>query len=153
MDISKILCAVDLAEDCTALAQYANTMARHMNARVLVLYTAPTLQQYVGFQVQPQTISHFVEEITMTAQVKMDEFVKRNFTDVEAEGRVVAGYASEEIINTAVAENCDLILMRTHGRTGLDRFLFGSVAEKVVHKSTIPVLTLRPEGGQGSDKA
>ncbi len=152
MNISKILCAVDLAEDSALIAKYANRMAAGMNAEVLVLYAAPTLKQYVGFHVQPATIGHFVEEITTAAQEKMDGFVGAHFTDVKAEGRVIVGYASEEIIRTAVAENCNLIIMGTHGRTGLDRILFGSVAEKVVQKSSVPVLTLRPEDLQGLER-
>ncbi|MDO5536180.1 MAG: universal stress protein [Desulfovibrionaceae bacterium] len=145
MNISKILCAVDLAEDCSLIAKYANKMAKDMGSEVLVLYAAPTLKQYVGFHVQPDTIGHFVDEITTAAQEKMDSFVASNFTDVKAEGRVVVGYASEEILRASVREQCDLIIMSTHGRTGLDRILFGSVAEKVVQKSSIPVLSLRPE--------
>ncbi len=145
MNISKILCCVNLAEDSSLIANYTRKMAISMGAEVLCLYVAPTLRQYTGFHVQPQTIGHFVEEITSAAQQKMDNFIAENFDGVKAEGKVEVGYASEVILDLSEKEHCDLIVMCTHGRTGLDRILFGSVAEKVVQKSVVPVLSLRPE--------
>lgn len=153
MNISKILCAVDLAEDCSYIANYTKKVAQSMDARIIVLYAVPTLKQYIGFHVQPATIGHFVDEITIAAQEKMDSFIQTFFSDVKVEGRVVVGYASEEILKISVQEGCDLIIMSTHGRTGLDRILFGSVAEKVVQRSTVPVLSLRPEKTEESQSA
>ena len=145
MSISKIMCAVDLAEDSKPIARYTANLARSFGASVLVIYAAPSLSQYVGFHVPPNTIESFVDEITAGAEQNMEKFVKENFEGIKAEGRVLVGYASEEILRRSVEEKCDIIVMGTHGRTGFDRILFGSVAEKVVQNSTIPVLTVRPE--------
>ena len=120
-------------------------------ASVLAIYTAPSLSQYVGFHVPPTTIENFVGEIVTGAEQGMADFVEENFKGVEAEGRVVVGYAAEEILKTAVKENCDLIVMGTHGRKGIDRILFGSVAEKVVKRSSVPVLTIRPHAVSGTE--
>ena len=57
---------------------------------------------------------------------------------------MLIGYAAKEIINRAHEENVDVIVMGTHGRKGIDRILFGSVAEKVVKNADMPVLTVRP---------
>jgi nucleotide-binding universal stress UspA family protein len=57
---------------------------------------------------------------------------------------VVTGYAAEEILGVAEGEDADMIVMGTHGRKGIDRILFGSVAEKVVKGAKCPVLTVRP---------
>jgi nucleotide-binding universal stress UspA family protein len=59
---------------------------------------------------------------------------------------VVLGDAAEEILNYAKTEGIDLIIMGTHGRKGIERIIFGSVAERVVKKSPIPVLTVNPYG-------
>ena len=69
-----------------------------------------------------------------------------NFEGVDAKAEVVVGYAAEEIITIAEKEGADMIIMGTHGRKGIDRILFGSVAEKVVKNSPVPVLTIRPAG-------
>ncbi|ELZ94679.1 universal stress protein [Haloferax sulfurifontis] len=66
---------------------------------------------------------------------------------VPAETHVLEGTPSREIVEFAERGECDLIVMGTHGRGGIDRLLLGSVAEKVVRASKVPVLTVRIEGG------
>jgi nucleotide-binding universal stress UspA family protein len=143
-EIKKILCAVDFSEISSKVADYAQTLAKSLGASVKVLYVAPSLSQYVGFHVPPTSIETFVGEILTGAEKSMEVFVQENFTEVEAEPKVVTGYASDEILNFAQEEQVDLIIMGTHGRKGIDRILFGSVAEKVVKSAKIPVLTIRP---------
>ena len=58
------------------------------------------------------------------------------------------GYAYREIVRHAKEQNVDLIVVGTHGRTGLTHLFLGSVAEKVVRNAPCPVLTVRPEGHQ-----
>ena len=144
-EIKKILCAVDLSEHSKQVAEYAATLAKNLHASVLVVYTAPSLSQYVGFHVPPNTIENFVGEIVTGAEQSMQNFVAENFEGLEAKGQVLIGYAAEEILNRAKEENADMIVMGTHGRKGIDRILFGSVAEKVVKNARIPVLTVRPQ--------
>ena len=103
----------------------------------------------MGFHVPPNTIENFVGEIVTGAEKSMESFVAENFVGVEAKGQVLIGYAAEEILNRAREEKADLIVMGTHGRKGIDRILFGSVAEKVVKNADMPVLTVRPtEAGE-----
>ncbi len=143
--IKKILCAVDLAEFSPQVADYAKTLAHATDAQIDVVYVAPTLAQYVGFQVAPNSIDNFVGEIISGAETAMDNFIQDNFSEVKVQGHVLSGYAAEEILQFAEKEGSDLIIMGTHGRKGLDRILFGSVAEKIVKSAYKPVLTLRPQ--------
>lgn len=144
--IKKILCAVDLSDHSKLVAEYAGTMAKSLGASVLVVYTAPSLSQYVGFHVPPNTIENFVGEIVTGAEESMQAFMNENFAGVDAKSQVLVGYAAEEILNRAKDEKVDMIIMGTHGRKGIDRILFGSVAEKVVKNAAMPVLTIRPQG-------
>ena len=82
----------------------------------------------------------------------MAEFVAKHFEGVEVEADVVVGYATEEILAAADKHGADIIVMGTHGRKGIDRILFGSVAEKVVTQSRIPVLTIRPAGAAEAEQ-
>ena len=144
-EIKKILCAVDLSDHSKLVAEYATSIAKAAGASVIAVYTAPSLSQYVGFHVPPNTIENFVGEIVSGAGKSMETFVQENFPGVEAQGQVLIGYAAEEILKRAAEEQVDMIVMGTHGRKGIDRILFGSVAEKVVKNSLIPVLTVRPQ--------
>ncbi len=143
--IERILCAIDFAENSKEIVDYAKTFQKAFNCEIHVIYVAPTLSQYIGFQISPSSIEDFVGEIIKGAQETMDKFIAENFPENhKVKGEVLTGYAAEEIINYAKNNQIDLIIMGTHGRTGIDKILFGSVAEKVVKSSHIPVLTIRP---------
>ena len=142
----KIICALDLSQHSGLVAKYAVAMAKGFDAEIIAVYAAPALTQYVGFHVPPSSIENFVSEIVAGAEQTMKEFVDEHFKGVKATGRVVNGYATEEILNLVASVGADLIIMGTHGRTGIDRILFGSVAEKIVKSSPVPVMTVRPQG-------
>lgn len=143
--VKKILCAVDFSESSPRVAEYALGLAKCTGAQLLVLYVAPSLNQYVGFHVPPTSIENFVGEIVTGAEKTMETFLQENFPGVAVTGRVATGYAAEEITALADKETADMIVMGTHGRAGIDRILFGSVAEKVVKSAKCPVLTIRPK--------
>ena len=146
--LKKILCAIDLSEQSESVAEYAVMLARLADASIVAVYAAPTLTQYTGFHVPPNTIDNFVGEIVSGAEKSMSEFVAQHFAVVDARGVVVVGYAAEEILAVAEKEQVDLIVMGTRGRKGIDLILFGSVAEKVVKNAACPVVTIRPTDGE-----
>ena len=143
-NIKKILCALDLSQHSALVAEYAVALAKAFDAEITAVYAAPALTQYVGFHVPPSSIENFVGEIITGAEKTMEEFVAEHFAGVKAKGIVVNGYAAEVVLSQAEEMGADLIIMGTHGRKGIDRILFGSVAEKVVKSSPIPVMTIRP---------
>ena len=142
--LKKIVCALDLSDQSKQVADYAIMLAKMSGASIVAVYAAPTLTQYTGFHVPPNTIDNFVGEIVSGAERSMSDFVAETFQGVDARGVVVVGYAAEEILALAEAEDADIIVMGTRGRKGIDLILFGSVAEKVVKSSKCPVLTIRP---------
>lgn len=148
----KILVALDLSEHSKTVADYAAALAKMSGASITAIYAAPTLTQYTGFHVPPNTIDNFVGEIVSGAEKAMSSFVTEHFGDIPVKAVVVVGYAAEEILSMADKESADIIVMGTHGRRGIDRILFGSVAEKVVKNSPYPVLTIRPKFDKEEDK-
>ena len=88
------------------------------------------------------------EEIQESIEAHGTEIVAdaaSRLSEVDTQTMVKAGNPYKVILETASECNADLIVMGTHGRTGLDRYLIGSVAEKVVRMSDVPVLTVRQE--------
>ncbi len=151
MRFKKILCAVDFAKHSSYIAKYARSIGEAFQSEIHIIYVAPTLSQYVGFQISPSSIENFVGEIISGAEETMEKFIGENFENsLQVTGKILTGYAAEEIIKYANENNIDLIVMGTHGRKGIDRILFGSVAEKVVKSSYIPVLTIRPKERENS---
>ena len=145
VQIKTILCALDFSEVSPKVAEYARTLAEVCQAKVVALYVAPSLTQYVEFHVQASYIDDFVSGIVSGASDTMESFVKEYFKGVSVESRVVSGYAAEEIVNVAEEVGADMIVLGTHGRKGIDKILFGSVAEKVIKTAKVPVLSMRPE--------
>jgi len=145
-DVKKILCAVDFSEATAVVAKWAAAQARSFGAELLVIYVVPDLGRYSNFHIRNDRITDMVQSIVDGARQNMDECLSRHFAEVQAQGLVATGYAPEEILKAAKEHSCDLIIMGTHGRKGIDRIIFGSVAEKVVKTSPVPVLTIRPYG-------
>lgn len=142
---SRILCPVDFSEASTAIAKTAREFALKFDADVLVVYVAPSMIQYEIFDLPAASLPQLVGDIVSGAEKTMTDFVAKHFPDVRATGKVVSGDAAEAIVTLSQAEKADIIIMATHGRQGLNRLLFGSVAEKVVKTSSVPVMTLRPQ--------
>ena len=101
----KILCAVDFSDHSKIVASHAHMLAKTMNAEVIVIYAAPSLSQYVGFHVPPNSIESFVGEIVSGADKTMQTFIAETLPDVPATGHIVIGYAAEEILAMAEKEN------------------------------------------------
>ena len=74
----------------------------------------------------------------------MLEAVKPTAAGVRYEHRLMLGAPADEIVRLAAAEGVDLIVMATHGRTGIGRLVMGSVAEAVMRDASCPVLILKP---------
>jgi nucleotide-binding universal stress UspA family protein len=143
-EIKNILCAVDFSEISPRVAGYAQTLAEKLKAKVHVLYVAPSIDQYAYLRIPPTDFQDHVNAVIIDAEKTMENFIRENFTMANVSGRVLSGYVAEIILDFARIENIDLIVMGTHGRQGVDRILFGSVAEKVIKSSKIPVLSVRP---------
>jgi nucleotide-binding universal stress UspA family protein len=89
----------------------------------------------------------FNRNLTDATEREMKAFCEREFADFKGyEAMIVNGTPFLEILRTAKEKEVDLIVVGTHGRTGLDHVLFGSTAEKVVRKAPCPVLSVRMPG-------
>ncbi len=142
----KILLPVDLSEVSPKLVPYVKEVAAKFDAEVHLLFVARIMQHFTSIYVPHPSVNKFETEIIEGAEKKLQEFVKEHFAGSSPKAKVVLGDAAEEILSYAEAEGIDLIIIGTHGRKGLERIIFGSVAERVVKKSPVPVLTVNPYG-------
>ncbi|MEL7640091.1 MAG: universal stress protein [Solidesulfovibrio sp.] len=142
--VNNILCAVDFSEGSARVAAYAAALAKATGAAICCVYVAPSLAEYVGFNVPQAALDTFVGDVVESAGTSMHDFIDEHFKGLPAKGQVLTGYPAEEILKAAEDCHADMIVMGTHGRTGIDRIIFGSVAEKVVKTAACPVLTVKP---------
>ena len=142
--IKTLVCAIDLSDPSAGVADYAITMSKAFDAKIIVVYATPPLNQYAALEVQPKALEVFGEEISAGAGKQMEKIMSTLFAGVSATPLLKEGNPSEEIIAAAKENNADMIIMGTHGRKGVDLMLFGSVAEKVVKNAKLPVLTVNP---------
>lgn len=145
-DFSTILVAVDFSDSSVNAFKMALSMARKFSSRLLVLHVINEPVDLRGFYVPHISFEKLEEEIEEGAKKMMESFCRQNIHDFDNyECRIVPGLPYEQIIGQAKEKGAELIVLGTHGRTGLDHVLFGSTAEKVVRKSSVPVLTVRLE--------
>jgi nucleotide-binding universal stress UspA family protein len=141
--IQRILVASDFSNCADAAAAVAAQLARQLNAAVdvvTVVDTSPLAEAYGDAAYRTQRIN----EIRAGARATAEEFAARHFAGArDVRAHVRDGHPFLEIIAAGQELGCDVIVMGTHGRTGVAHLVIGSVAEKVARKSPIPVLTVR----------
>ena len=142
----KILFPVDLSEVSPKIAPYVKEMASKFGSEVHLVFVARVLQHFTSIYVPHPSVENFEAEIVKGAEKKLQEFAEEHFQDVSPKAQVVLGDAAEEILNHVRSEGIDLVILGTHGRKGLEKVVFGSVAQRVVQRSPVPVLTINPYG-------
>ena len=147
--ITNILCPTDLSAFAQAALPIACSLARDYGATLILLHVRPDPVTYVG---EFGAIPPEPREPDETLKARMRQCLPANFKGV-VECHVQDGEAVEEILKTAQSRHCDLIVLGTHGRSGLTRLLVGSVAEAVLRKAPCPVLTIRPRATEPSAAA
>jgi nucleotide-binding universal stress UspA family protein len=145
--IARILVPVDFSDGSKAALAHALVFAKQFDGVVEAMhiwepspYLAPS--QLIWLQGEPKAYAdHIQEELAE----QLDNVVKEVAGDdaSRVEPTVRAGYASHNIIKALDEGDFDLVVMGTHGRTGLKHLLMGSVAERVVRMAPCPVLTVR----------
>ncbi|MCI0681882.1 MAG: universal stress protein [Gemmataceae bacterium] len=125
-----ILLATDFSKDAAYALQLAGSLARDEGARLIVLHAMPVplVQEKTGYREEAAAALHRVEAPA---------------PNILFERRLEEGDPVNEILRVARETKCGLIVMGTHGRTGLRRLLMGSVAEQIVRHAPCLVLTVK----------
>ena len=147
MQIKSILFPTDFSQGARAAMDHAISLASDYQARLILLYVIQDISIAEWYIPSSISAADLVEDMQKSAWKEIDKWAAEASAKVKNVDRmVVRGVPFVEIIRTAKEKNADLIVIGTHGRTGIDHMLFGSTAEKVVRKSSCPVLTVRIAG-------
>lgn len=146
--LTRLLVPVDFSEQSRSALRYAVMLAQRFGAHIDVLHVWE-MPHFAGMDlmlqapvVDSEPLEHYVRE--QAAREMSDFLAEENIRDdIHVRQRIEAGDVDVTIIKLAETEGYDLIVMGTHGRTGLAHLLMGSVAEKIIRYAPCPVLTVR----------
>ncbi len=138
----KILCPVDFDPNSAAALDFAARLAREYHGALYLLHVVK-----LPFEPSEQPVEAFLPEWQRDARVRLEKFAAKHLSDgVKYQASLKRGDPASAILEAARELRPDLIVVATHGRTGLGHAFLGSVAERVVRESSVPVLTVRKHG-------
>jgi nucleotide-binding universal stress UspA family protein len=141
----RIVCPTDFSESAERAVRQAASLAKSLGAEVVLVHVASEAQLWREGVMTPALRRVFEAQRKWAADALAERVVALAAEGTLARSVVRAGAAWEEIVRVAAEEHADMIVMGTQGRTGLERFMLGSVAERVIRRAPCPVLTLRPD--------
>lgn len=144
LSLGLIVVPTDFSQRSMRALPFAIDLAEKYGAKLRVIFVnEPGLvisdMAWVGVTESEMSKEHREEAQQSISKIVADQVPD----DIDARGEVLTGGAVDSIIKYANDHNADLIVMATHGRTGLSHVLMGSIAEQVVRKATCPVLTIK----------
>ncbi len=144
LPVKKILAPTDFSEISLETLGTAAELARHFGAELEVLHVIPTVPALPSDPHYNFEVPAYQEALRAEAEKRLAETVKsRVGPEIAARPRVSYGEPAREIVRVAEDDGADLIVIATHGLTGWQHLVFGSVAERVVRLAACPVLTIR----------
>ncbi len=143
-EIKKILIPIDFSEHSLHALEYAKFFAGKFNAELILLNVVEPVVFITDLTMGQINIPSIESELLQKSEEKINELVNSLKNEYNVRGVVKLGKPYVEIIEFSKNENIDLIVIGSHGHTGVEHLLFGSTAEKVIRKATCPVLIIRP---------
>jgi nucleotide-binding universal stress UspA family protein len=139
----RIFCATDFSEPAEHAWQVAENLASVHRAEVVLVHAFVEMPTYP--EVATGQVHTVWEEQRRWVQQALDQrAAAAEARGVGARGLLVTGPPAEAVVDAAARDGADLLVVGTHGRTGLERVLIGSVAERIVRAAPCPVLVVRP---------
>jgi nucleotide-binding universal stress UspA family protein len=147
MQIRSILLPTDFSECGNYALSYAAALARKFEASIIFVHVIEPMVPTVGYSgmSEPLAIADISDQLEDSAESELPKIAQcEACAGLEVEELIVHGEAAAEIVRVARERHVDLIIVSSHGRTGLGRILFGSTAEAVVRHASCPVLVVKP---------
>ncbi len=144
----KILCSADFSKASEAAFPYAKVLALNGGAEVYLLHVIEPYILPIEYGLAPMPYAEIEDEIKTNTTAQLEKIAKKYFRGVKTKTLIRWGLVSSTILDLTKREKIDLIVMGTHGRTGLSHVFLGSTAEKIVRLASCPVLTVRSKASK-----
>lgn len=144
IDLNRILVPIDFSEHSKRALKYAIPFAKQFVASIDLIYVVEPTIYPADFSFGQAGFPNVEEELRASGSNELDTLIKKEIAGrVTAKKVIRTGKPSYEIIQYAREAKMDLIIIATHGHSGMEQILFGSTTEKVVRKAPCPVLVVR----------
>lgn len=143
LTIKRILVPIDFSEHSLSALQYAVQFAKHFGSELLLLHVVEPVVYPTDFSFGQIALPNVEDELHRRGEEELKRLRDELRSKVAATSFIRLGKPFLEITEAAKEHNVDLIIIASHGHTGVEHILFGSTAEKVVRKAHCPVLTVR----------
>lgn len=142
--IQKILVPTDFSSSSRYAFSYAIDLNKLLHARIYLVHVLQDFTEFSEYSLSPTILPQLYMEFEQYASKRLEEMVNTIVpTDMHCDTYILHGVPFYEIIQFAQNEHIELIIIGSHGRTGIKHVLFGNTADKVVKKAHCPVLTVR----------
>ena len=142
ISLKNVLCPIDHSDCSKEALKYAVTLAMRDKAKLLLLHIIDIRSFSEGLEAMSKPLPD--EETLEQLRAKLLDCIPEEMRDdMDVEAIVIQGIPFVEIISTSREKEIDMIVMGSHGRTGISHMMLGSVSEKVVRKAPCPVLIVR----------
>jgi nucleotide-binding universal stress UspA family protein len=155
LQLRRILLPTDFSGCANYALPYAAAIARATGATIICVHVVEPLAPAVSYAglAEPMPIADLSEQLEDSAERELPQLAGcEEFSGLSVEEAIVHGEAAAEIVRVAGEREVDLIVVSSHGRTGLGRIIFGSTAEAVVRHASCPVLVVKPPLQEGEDQ-
>jgi nucleotide-binding universal stress UspA family protein len=141
--VRRILVPVDFSEASESAVQHATEVAQTYGAEVHLLHVVEEVVYPSAYGVEPALFSS--DEVVARVEKTLGEMAREDMGYENVQASATIGYAPMTILDYVQENEIDLVVIATHGRAGLDRMLLGSVAERVIRQSPVPVFVVKPD--------
>ena len=144
----KVLVAVDFSDGSRKALAIADKIAAKFRTKLILVHVIHDPATAPGFYAAKKAGKKVLDNMDQAAHKMMDDFARKSLPKGrKIDKRVIPGLPAAQIVYLAKKEEVDLIVMGTHGLSGLKRLMIGSVVDKVMRASPIPVLAVPEKGG------
>ncbi len=143
--VKKILFPVDFTMNMEKIIPIVKDMVKAFDAKLYVIHVIRSAEEFVGFEMGTAWYAALEKDLMDGAEKSMRRLVTEQLEDIDGvETQIAVGDVVDEILDYTKKQGIDLIIIGTHGRKGLEKVMFGSVAEGIIKEAPCPVLTVNP---------
>ncbi|WP_290925475.1 universal stress protein [Halodesulfovibrio sp.] len=147
--IKNILVPVDVMEDNEYFIEYAKLLAGKLDAKITLLYARPPLDRFYDVYLTDDIVEKLKADSKQRALDELEKLSEELLGEVDVAIKLRRGQPQDIIMDMIHSDEYDMVIMGTHCRKGVERVIFGSVANRVVKHSNTPVLTIHPAECKG----